>query len=364
MTSTIRFKNISGKDFQDLLKQRIESYFKDRKSKTHGNGFLLFKTVFFFAWMCLSYVLLLNPANSFKTEFTLFILFGLGSAFYIMNVAHDASHHCYSANNRINKLMSYSWNLVGMSSYMWELKHNSSHHNFTNVIDHDDDISQSGIIRLNPEQKLQWFHRFQFLYAPLAYSLLSLSIVFVKDFKMFGQNRFGNKQVTHPASEWIILILTKIFYMSYTLIIPILVLPFTWLEVLYCFLGMHVVIGLTITFILAPPHINSHTNYVSTDAQGVINKNWFAHQVETTVDYAAGSFLMAWFTGGLNTHVAHHLYPGISHIHYRKLTPIIRHTAAECGITYINKTFISAIIEHFRFLKVLGQNLPVKYVRH
>jgi linoleoyl-CoA desaturase len=364
MTNTIRFKNTNGKHFQDLLKQRIETYFRERKSKTHGNMFLILKTIFFMSWMCTSYALLFYKGNNLAAEFALFVIFGLGSAFFIMNVAHDASHHCYSSSKRINKLLSYSWNLVGMSSYMWELKHNSSHHNFTNVIDHDDDISQSGIIRLNPRQTLRWHHRFQYLYAPVAYSLLSLFIVFVKDFRMFGQKRFGNRQVEHPASEWAILILTKAFYISYSLALPMMLLPFSWHEILCCFLGMHIAIGLTITFILAPPHINSLTNYVTTDERGAIHKNWFAHQVETTIDYSAGSFLMAWFAGGLNTHVAHHLYPGISHIHYRKLTPIIRNTAAECGITYINKTFISAVQEHFKFLKVLGHGLPVRHVKH
>jgi linoleoyl-CoA desaturase len=56
----------------------------------------------------------------------------------------------------------------------------------------------------------------------------------------------------------------------------------------------------------------------------------------------------------LNTHVAHHLYPHINHIHYFAITKIIRQTAREYGVPYRNFSLIQIITEHLRFLKALG----------
>ena len=69
--------------------------------------------------------------------------------------------------------------------------------------------------------------------------------------------------------------------------------------------------------------------------------------------------------GGLNYQVEHHLFPYISHIHYRAISPIVKQTALEFGVRYNeNKTFFGAISSHVRMLKKLGHqqyilpNLP------
>ena len=40
----------------------------------------------------------------------------------------------------------------------------------------------------------------------------------------------------------------------------------------------------------------------------------------TTANFATDSKLAAFFTGGLNQQVEHHLFPNICHVHYKKLS--------------------------------------------
>ncbi len=61
--------------------------------------------------------------------------------------------------------------------------------------------------------------------------------------------------------------------------------------------------------------------------------------------------------GGLNYQVEHHLFPNISHIHYKNIALIVQTKAKEYGLPYhVNKTFVSAVWQHIKMLKLLGEN--------
>ena len=64
---------------------------------------------------------------------------------------------------------------------------------------------------------------------------------------------------------------------------------------------------------------------------------------------------MNWFTGGLNHQVEHHIFPHISHIHYKKIAQIVKKTAREFNLPYHEyKTTRQAILAHLRHLKQMG----------
>jgi linoleoyl-CoA desaturase len=53
--------------------------------------------------------------------------------------------------------------------------------------------------------------------------------------------------------------------------------------------------------------------------------------------------------------VEHHIFPHISHIHYKKISEIVRNTANEFNLPYNEyKTMLEAFVEHFRQLNYLG----------
>jgi linoleoyl-CoA desaturase len=73
---------------------------------------------------------------------------------------------------------------------------------------------------------------------------------------------------------------------------------------------------------------------------------------------------MSWYIGGLNYQIEHHLFPNISHVHYRSIAPIVERTAKEYGLPYNQKrNFFDAFFSHVRMLKELGrpaQPIPVR----
>jgi linoleoyl-CoA desaturase len=58
----------------------------------------------------------------------------------------------------------------------------------------------------------------------------------------------------------------------------------------------------------------------------------------------------------LNFQIEHHLFPNVCHVHYRKISEIVRATAMEFGLPYKSEpTFFGAIAGHARLLKELGR---------
>jgi linoleoyl-CoA desaturase len=60
--------------------------------------------------------------------------------------------------------------------------------------------------------------------------------------------------------------------------------------------------------------------------------------------------------GGLNYQVEHHLFPYISHIHYKDISKIVQAKAKEYNLPYhVNKSFVQAVWQHIKMLKFLGK---------
>lgn len=49
---------------------------------------------------------------------------------------------------------------------------------------------------------------------------------------------------------------------------------------------------------------------------GQIQEAWAEHQMRTTANFATHNKLAAFFLGGLNRQIEHHLFPKVCHIHY------------------------------------------------
>lgn len=352
----VTFRQPSSADFFNVLNQRVDAYFKTRNLSRKSNALFVFKCFFYFAWALAFYALILSGKFSGWQLYPLFIAFGLFITIFLFTVAHDASHNAVSERRWVNRACAYIWNMVGITCYFWELKHNVAHHGFTNIPGKDDDINQSKLIRLNPHARRKWFQQWQHIYAPLMYALLSINIIYIRDFQLLFQKNFGNRVIRrHPIREVIILLVTKLFFIGYMIVLPKYVLGISWSEILLLHLVMHLVIGLFIGFILVPVHVTQEAQYRLPDKKGIIQSDWGKHQIEATVDFAADNYLINWISGGLNTHVAHHLYPHINHIHYYALTKIIRQTAEEFGIAYRNRSLGEIFTAHLRFLRALGR---------
>ena len=138
------------------------------------------------------------------------------------------------------------------------------------------------------------------------------------------------------------------------LVLPIVILPFLWWQVIIGFVFMHVILSLLLSFILLPSHLFENTQFSSGDKKGVLNEDWALHQMNTTLDFASENSVINFIFGGFNTNVVHHLFPGICHYYYKPLTGIIKRKAAELNVTYNHTSLVGAIQSHFRVLRRLG----------
>jgi linoleoyl-CoA desaturase len=295
--------------------------------------------------------------------FLLYICSGLGMAGIGMGIMHDAIHGSYSNKQKINKIMGYTFNLIGGNATVWKIQHNILHHTYTNIEHADDDLNAPFFLRFSPHAKKYWSHQFQHIYIWFFYGLATISWITTKDFVRI--NRYHKMGFLNEPNEFrnaiISMIGWKLLYYSYALIIPLIIVPLPWWIILLAFLSMHFVTGLLISIVFQVAHIIPSTDYPLPDENGLIAGDWYTHQFATTCNFAPRGKLFTWLIGGLNFQVEHHLLPNVCHIHYGELSKIVVDTAKEYGMPYhSNKTFASAIWEHTKMLRQLGtmQTIP------
>ena len=355
-----RFTKATGIAFSKTLRKRVNSYFKTESISKHANTSMFVKTalmltLFFGPLIIINLGIVTSPA----LLFLLYITSGLGMSGIGMGIMHDAIHGSYSNKPIVNKLMGLTFNLIGANATVWHIQHNQLHHTYTNIEHADDDINAPFFLRFSPHAKKYWVHQFQHIYIWFFYCLATISWITTKDFvrikRYHGMGFLSEKNEYRNAvikmAGW------KLFYYSYAIIFPIIIVPQAWWIVLLAFLSMHFVTGLFISIVFQVAHIIPSAEFPLPDENGIIAGDWYTHQFATTSNYSPGSTFFSWLIGGLNYQIEHHLLPGVCHIHYKKLSKIVIDTAEEYGMPYhSNTSFASAIWSHTKMLRHLGNS--------
>lgn len=357
MLFPLKFTNTQRSLFFATVRKRVDAYFADNDLSPNANWAMWVKAGFFLTGYVLLYALILSNQFGGWAMLGLALLLGAFGAFIGFNVAHDAVHGAFSPHNWVNRLLGYSFYLLGASPYVWRIMHNVVHHTYTNIPGHDEDIDVApGLIRLDPADESHPWQRYQHLYAFPLYGLTSLSWVFRKDFLKLFKEKIGQcDNSTHARHEYVKLFATKLAYYVLFLVLPMFVLDLAWWQVLLGFLAMHVVEGLVLGLVFQLAHVVEGTSFPMPAPSGNIEEAWAVHQLRTTANFAPCSGVAAFFCGGLNRQIEHHLFPKVCHIHYPAITAIVRRTAHEHNLPYLESaTFFSALLSHYRFLKRMG----------
>lgn len=354
----IRFNNQDEPEFYKTLNQRVNEYFSQKGISKFGNAQMVIKSIFMFSIYFTPFVLMVTGVvTGIIPILAMWFVMGIGVAGIGLAVMHDANHGTYSKNEGLNKFMSFSLTYLGGYHMNWRIQHNVLHHTFTNIDGYDEDIEKKGIIRFSPNQEKRSVFKFQILYAPLLYSVLTLYWVTVKDFDQLAsyhkRDLLKTQKLTFGTALFRI-ILIKVLYYSIIIGLPI-ALGISWWLVLIGFLIMHAVGGLILALVFQSAHVLDTTEFTLPEGSSVEN-SWAVHQMKTTSNFSMGNVPLTWFLGGLNHQVEHHLFPNICHVHYPAISKIVKETAEEFNIPYLQqKTFAGAITNHFRFLNHLGR---------
>ncbi len=354
----IKFNTTDRPEFIKELRKRVNSYFKENNKSQHANTNMVIKTIFMLGLYFVPYFFIIfNITDNPWIVFGLWILMSFGMAGIGFSIMHDANHGAYSKNQTINKYLGYLINLVGGSSVNWKIQHNVLHHTYTNIANHDEDID-GPLMRYAHKIKRLKAHRFQQFYAWFLYGLITISWTMKKDFiqlKRYKKKDLIKTQNITYKKAFFRLLGAKIFYISYVLAIPMIFSSQTWWLTLIFYFIMHFVCGIIISVTFQLAHVVSETEFPEPSIDGQIENGWAIHQLLTTANFARKNLLLSWFVGGLNFQIEHHLFPNICHVHYRKISKIVKNTAKEFGLPYYQNTLIGAIISHARHLTKLGK---------
>ena len=349
----LKFQSTS--EFQSEVRKRVRAYFKENNRSMLADYRYYFKAAANLAIYLVPFAFFLSGYDSFLMTTILWTITGLGMAGVGMNLMHDALHNTVTRNEWVNRKIGAAIYMLCGNSYTWRVQHNMKHHTHTNVDGYDDDIDTGSLFRFHPNQERKSYHRFQHIYAPLTYTLMTWKWFLQKDFIQvldYGNSDLFKARDQSLGMVWTKLIVGKSIHIGIFYVLPTL-LGAPWFMVLWGNFLMHVMAGfiLSITFQLA--HVVDKAEFPTEEE--VKQSSILEHQLKTTANFATKNWLVTWYTGGLNFQVEHHLFPTINHVHYPKISEIVRKTASEFQLPYNEyKSTISAVKAHFRHLRIMG----------
>lgn len=276
---------------------------------------------------------------------------GFYKAMVGVNIQHDANHGAYCSNPKVNEIMGYTLDIFGASSYIWKQTHVKGHHVHTNH-KNDPDIrtDPDGDIRtISSWDTVRWYHKYQHIYLPVLYTLLSIKSCAIDDFVSIWNGSVG-KISLRPMSEWDahMFWLGKIFFFVTQIYIPITLVGFTrYLAIM----GIsELTTGCILSNLFQVAHVTPLANEHPQDESNI--DDWAKRQVQSSVDFAPGDMFWTHVSGGLNHQVIHHLFPGMNHCHYPKVWKTVQRVCKNHGLKYrYHKTFWEALKGHYSWLK-------------
>jgi linoleoyl-CoA desaturase len=345
----------SGGSFMQETRREVEAYLASRSTRRAAYVALYAKVPIAVGLMALSWSLLLFGPPSFLLRSLAFVGLAFGGMLTGFAVQHDANHGASFHSTRYNHLLGWTADaLLGFSSYAWRVRHNVAHHTYTNVDGFDDDIAQAPFARLAPTQIRRPWYRFQHIYIWPLYSLMALRLQTVGDLASFRRGRIGRSTLRAPF-RWDLagFVIGKLVFFGWTVAIPLLVYP--WWVVLLAFIGVSLVLSLTMAVTFQLAHCVEETTTASAEELRASRRVWAVHQVETTADFCPGNPALTWLLGGLNFQIEHHLFPRVPHTHYPAIARIVRRTAARHGVQYtVQGSLWVALRSHARHVRTMG----------
>lgn len=341
--------------FHADLKARVDAYFAKAGRRERDLPSMYAKSLTILVWFTISWGWLVFGSPPLWPAILLAISIGLAVAGVGMSVQHDANHGGYSRHPWVNRLMGWTLDAAGASSYVWRTKHNAIHHTFTNIHGQDDDLDIGLLARWTEHQTHKPWHRWQHFYTWALYGFLLPKWVFLDDFQNIASGRVGKHKLARPSTaQWASLLAGKVVFVAWALIIPMFFYPPLLVVAFFFLMCFTVGVTLSVTFQLA--HCVEEAEFPRAPADGRMPLDWAEHQLDTTVDFAMRNQLLTWYMGGLNFQVEHHLFPRVCHLHYPALAKVVAETAKEHGLRYrATPTLRLAIASHYKLLRRLGR---------
>ena len=247
-------------------------------------------------------------------------------------VGHTASHYALVKSRALNEALTfftYPFFLMLSATY-WQRSHVQLHHPSPNIVGIDDDCDLRPMFALNHEHERagSWPERHRRLFA----LLLPVLLVFnVPSIYLQGIQHVARELRKAPARRQPRVLLDAVCMALHPVLW--LGLPLLWfspLDVLAIYVLRVAIMGYGLFAILAPGHYPAEASCLDPSLRG---ENFFVRQTTTTINFRT-SWLGHFLCAGLEYQIEHHLFPAVSHVHYRTLGPRIQTFCAANGLPH------------------------------
>jgi linoleoyl-CoA desaturase len=329
--------NNKRSNFIEALNEKANSYFKTRLFGQYASPAGLAKSMAYVLLFFAAYYYFIFFITGFHELLWVAVLLGISHVLIPVNISHDAIHNSVSNRGWINTLGRFGLELTGANSYMYSKKHLEAHYNKENGNKASSIESQGLLLKKKVKAgKVNLPYIFYAVYAQY--------MIFIRDFVLFYQS-----PEKIPANEFAKLYFSKIIYATAFLVLPFILIPLPWWQVLTSIMLMYLIITSLLVIILLMPTDKMENNKM-VDGNSY-NEKWVIEILEHNVDFSPGSHLLNYVAGGANLNVVHYFFPSVNHIHYTRLAALIEETAKEFGLLYRKQNVKDVLAIHFNYLK-------------
>lgn len=339
--------------FYYQLKSDIKSYFIENKiDYTVPTNFaricLAFNIILFFIFWYQSYI---------KGYLIYSVFMGVLSWNFAGTLVHDHGAHrtTVKKNNKYgNIIMSFFTSFTFPLAFETHFVHShSSHHTMIHDKEFDSDENLLyPLVRLNDDLPMLWYHRYQYIYWPFAFSVyLGSYIAQTFNSKKYNWWRRHNHLYRPTTSIKFYLLLLSFFF--FHIFIPSYMNGLiTGLLSYFIFLFTYSVGGLF--FALVTHYIND-TEIIKKD-----NVTWDYNTIAYSGDFFVGDTFINYITGGFNIHGLHHLFPTIHPSHLNSVYNLYEKRCIEFNypINHV-KTWSDLVYKWHNKLYMLGNKNKV-----
>jgi linoleoyl-CoA desaturase len=274
------------------------------------------------------------------------------------SIMHDANHSSFGRSARVNRMVGYTADLLGASSWLWRFTHNNLHHGNTNVVGVDPDIDQSPFGRMAPGQPWHPWHRYQHVYMWFLYGFVTLRWLLISDFVELVHPSAPRPVDRRRRSADVSMVFAgKALHLTWAVAVPLFF--HRWWAVLAFYLACSWVVGFTLAVIFQVAHCVDTVGFVTSDVARR-GESFASHQLETTANVRrslpvlGGAF--SWIAGGLDHQIEHHLAPRLPHTIYPLVAERLQRVCADRGLPYhIHRNVFAAVASHGRWLRLMAQ---------
>ncbi len=342
--------------FRKELNQRVDAYFKAENIAQRDNLAMYVKTAIILGWVISAWTFTVFGPPIMWLKVIGCVFLGLGLAGVGFSIGHDANHGGYSSKKWVNYILGLTYDIIGVSSYLWKYRHNFLHHTYTNILGHDVEIHGDGLVRMSPYMEPKWYHKFQHIFIGFVYTIIPIYWSVSDLYLIWFKRQYQSHVIPTPKPlEMLILVGGKFIWFGLFLGIPIAV-GYTPIQTVVGFSITYMTYGLLICNVFMMAHVMETAEFIQPEPESnQIDDEWAIFQIKTTIDFAPTNQFLNWYVGGLNYQVVHHLFPHVCHIHYPKLAPILADLCADFGVKYqVYQTLGEAISSNYRWLKIMG----------